>query len=223
MEAITTAMDTSSFDIIESEAGFLVGDDYGGNAVEVLRSESGLQCQCFIAQVSHGDCEHLRDVRDYLASIPISEDRPMLSQADSDYYLFKLGELDNTMAANSESAITQIDRIKLWLEMENAKIQRKKDYYILALDNWMHLMELSTKVLAAGTLKIRAQPPELLIKDEDAVLEDGRFTRTIPEKQAIDKAALRKHVLDTGEELEGIQVILKQHKFSYKLNPGGSS
>ena len=223
MEAITTTMGITSLGIIESEAGFLVGGDYGGNAVEVIRLESGLQCQCFIAQVSHDDCEHIRAVRDYLASIPMSEDRPTLSQADADYYLSKLGELDNTMAANSESANTQIDRIKLWLEMENAKIQRKKDYYILALDNWMHLMELPTKVLSAGTLKVRAQPPELLIKDEDAVLKDGRFTRTIPEKQAIDKAALRKHVLDTGEELEGIQVILKQHKFTYKLNPGGSS
>lgn len=147
----------------------------------------------------------------------------MLSQADADYYLSKLGELDNTMAANNESANTQIKRIKLWLEMENMKIQDKKDYYILAMDNWMHLMELSTKVLVAGTLKVRAQQPEIVVNDEDAVLKDGRFTRTIPEKQAIDKAALRKHVLDTGEELEGIQVILKQHKFSYKLNPGGSS
>ena len=147
----------------------------------------------------------------------------MLSQADSDYYLFKLGELDNTMAANSESAITQIDRIKLWLEMENAKIQRRKDYYILALDNWMHLMELSTKVLAAGTLKVRVQQPEIVVNDEDAVLKDGRFTRTIPEKQAIDKAALRKHVLGTGEEIDGISVILnKPHKFSYKLNQGGA-
>jgi hypothetical protein len=223
MEAITTAMDITSLDIIESENGFLVGGDYGGTAVEVLRSDSGLQCQCFIAQVSHDDCEHIAAVRDYLASIPMSEDRPMLSQADADYYLSKLGALDNTITGNIESANTQIDRIKLWLEMENAKIQRKIDYYTLALDNWMHLMELSTKVLAAGTLKVRAQQPEIVVNDEDAVLKDGRFTRTIPEKQAIDKAALRKYVLDTGEELEGIQVILKQHKFSYKLNPGGSS
>ena len=223
MEAITTTMGITSLGIIESEAGFLVGGDYGGNAVEVIRLESGLQCQCFIAQVSHDDCEHIRAVRDYLASIPMSEDRPTLSQADADYYLSKLGELDNTMAANSESANTQIDRIKLWLEIENVKIQRKKDYYILALDNWMHLMDLSTKVLVAGTLKVRTQQPEIIVNDEAAVLTDSRFTRTIPEKQAIDKAALRKHVLDTGEELEGIQVVLKQHKFSYKLNPGGSS
>ncbi len=220
MEAITNTVDITSLEIIESEIGFLVSGDYGGNAVEVLRIESGLQCGCFIAQVSHDDCEHIKAVRDYLALTQMSADRPLI-QADADHYLSNVAALDSTIAANTESANTQIERIKLWLEMENAKIQRKKDYYILALDNWMHLMELSTKVLAAGTLKVRAQQPEIVVNDEDAVLKDGRFTRTIPEKQAIDKAALRKHVLDTGEVLEGIEVLLKQHKLSYKLNPGG--
>ena len=218
MEALTMTQTVSTSEIIESESGFLIGGDSAGNAVEVLRSESGLQCQCFIAQVSHDDCEHIRAVKDYLASIPMSEDRPMLSQADTDYYLSKLGALDNTITGNIESANTQIERIKLWLEMENVKIQRKKDYYILALDNWMHLMDLSTKVLVAGTLKVRAQQPEIIVNDEDAVLNDGRFTRTIPEKQAVDKAALRKHVLNTGEEVDGIEVLLKQHKFTYTTN-----
>ena len=222
MEAIAMTQTVSTSEIIESESGFLVGGDYGGNAVEVLRSESGLQCQCFIAQVSHDDCEHIRAVRDYLALTPMSEDRPTLSQADADYYLSRLGGLDNIITGNIDSANTQIDRIKLWLEMENMKIQRKKDYYILALDNWMHLMDLSTKVLAAGTLKVRAQQPEIIVNDEDAVLKDGRFTRLVPEVKAVDKTALRKYILGTGDEIDGVTVMLKPHKFSYKLNPGGA-
>ena len=222
MEAITMTQAISTSEIIESESGFLVGGDYGGNAVEVLRSESGLQCQCFIAQVSHDDCEHIRAVRDYLASIPVSEDRPMLSQADADYYLSKLGELDNTITVNIESANTQMERIKLWLEMENVKIQRKKDYYILALDNWMHMNEFSTKQLVAGTLKVRSQQPEIRIDDEAKVMMDERFVRVIPENRAVDKAALRKYCMDTGEEIPGIEIIVKPHKFSYKLNQGGA-
>ncbi|MBT4360909.1 MAG: hypothetical protein HOD11_08055 [Candidatus Marinimicrobia bacterium] len=153
-----------------------------------------------------------------MAKVPMQEDRPTLSQADADYYLSKVADLDEMHTANTESANNQIDRIKLWLEVETDKIQRKKDYYILALDNWMHLMDLSTKVLVAGTLKVRAQQPEIIVNDEDAVLNDGRFTRTIPEKQAVDKAALRKHVLNTGEEVDGIEVLLKQHKFTYTTN-----
>ena len=206
--------------IIESEIGYLVGGDYGGNAVEVTRTDSGLQCQCFIAQVSQGDCEHIRAVRDHIASVPIAMDRPMLSQADADYYLSKLGELDNTMAANMESAEEQNKRINLWLEVETGKIQQKKNYYLLALDNWMHMNEFSTKQLVAGTLKVRSQQPEIRVKDEAKILMDERFVRIVPERTAVDKAALRKYCMDTGDEIPGIEIILKPHKFSYKLNGG---
>jgi hypothetical protein len=219
MEAITTAMDTN-IDIIESETGFLVGGEYGGNAVEVLRTEAGLQCQCFIAQVSHDDCEHIRAVRDHIASVPMAMDRPMLSQADADYYLSKLGELDATIAVNMESAEEQNKRINLWLEVEMDKVQQKKNYYLLALDNWMHMNEFSTKRLVAGTLKVRSQQPEIKISDEAKVLMDERFVRIVPESTAVDKAALRKYCMDTGDEIPGIEIILKPHKFSYKLNGG---
>jgi len=219
MEAIT--VESRLLNVVESESGFLV-DDTNTNAVEVLRTESGLHCECFIAQLSSEECEHIRAVRDYMAKVPMQEDRPTLSQADADYYLSKVAELDDTLTANNESATKQIDRIKLWLEVETDKIQRKKDYYILALDNWMHMNEYSTKRLVAGTLKVRSQQPEIRIDDEAKVMMDERFVRVIPENRAVDKAALRKHCTDTGEEIPGIEIIVKPHKFSYKLNTGGA-
>ena len=219
MEAIT--VESTLLNVVESESGFLV-DDTNTNAVEVLRTESGLHCECFIAQLSSEECEHIRAVRDYMAKVPMQEDRPTLSQADADYYLSKVAELDDTLTANNESATKQIDRIKLWLEVETDKIQRKKDYYILALDNWMHMNEYSTKRLVAGTLKVRSQQPEIRIDDEAKVMMDERFVRVIPENRAVDKAALRKYCTDTGEEIPGIEIIVKPHKFSYKLNTGGA-
>ena len=219
MEAIT--VESTLLNVVESESGFLV-DDTNTNAVEVLRTESGLHCECFIAQLSSEECEHIRAVRDYMAKVPMQGDRPTLSQADADYYLSKVAELDDTLTANNESATKQIDRIKLWLEVETDKIQRKKDYYILALDNWMHMNEYSTKRLVAGTLKVRSQQPEIRIDDEAKVMMDERFVRVIPENRAVDKAALRKHCTDTGEEIPGIEIIVKPHKFSYKLNTGGA-
>ena len=219
MEAIT--VESTLLNVVESESGFLV-DDTNTNAVEVLRTESGLHCECFIAQLSSEECEHIRAVRDYMAKVPMQEDRPTLSQADADYYLSKVAELDDTLTANNESATKQIDRIKLWLEVETDKIQRKKDYYILALDNWMHMNEYSTKRLVAGSLKVRSQQPEIRIDDEAKVMMDERFVRVIPENRAVDKAALRKHCTDTGEEIPGIEIIVKPHKFSYKLNTGGA-
>ena len=219
MEAIT--VESTLLNVVESESGFLV-DDTNTNAVEVLRTESGLHCECFIAQLSSEECEHIRAVRDYMAKVPMQEDRPTLSQADADYYLSKVAELDDTLTANNESATKQIDRIKLWLEVETDKIQRKKDYYILALDNWMHMNEYSTKRLVAGSLKVRSQQPEIRIDDEAKVMMDERFVRVIPENRAVDKAALRKYCMDTGEEIPGIEIIVKPHKFSYKLNQGGA-
>ena len=219
MEAIK--VESRLLNVVESESGFLV-DDTNTNAVEVLRTESGLHCECFIAQLSSEECEHIRAVRDYMAKVPMQEDRPTLSQADADYYLSKVADLDEMHTANTESANNQIDRIKLWLEVETDKIQRKKDYYILALDNWMHMNEYSTKRLVAGTLKVRSQQPEIRIDDEAKVMMDERFVRVIPENRAVDKAALRKHCTDTGEEIPGIEIIVKPHKFSYKLNTGGA-
>ena len=218
MEAINSSVDVINSDILESENGFLVAGDFGGNAVEVLRTDSGFQCQCFIAKVSDGECEHVRAVRDYLPHIPTLEDRPILSQADADQYLSKLAKLDDIGGRNLESANSQIDRIKLWLEMETEKIQRRKDFYLQALDNFMHLNEYSTKHLVNGTLCIRSQQPVILIKDEQSVLQNDRFVRIIPEKRAVDKAALRKYCIQTGEEIPGTEIILKPHKFSYKLN-----
>ncbi len=219
MEIMRRTIDLESLLILESDEGFLVGGSFGDDTVEVKRSEAGLTCQCFIAKVSpDGECEHVRAVLEYLAHVPGEEDRPNLSQADADYYLSKLAELDAIQAGNEASMVQQKERINLWFESESAKIQRKKDYYILALDNWMHLSGYSTKQLVNGTLKIRAQQPDISITDENSILRDGRFIRTIPEKQTIDKAALRKHVLATGEEPEGVQVTTKPHKFSYTIN-----
>ena len=219
MEAITTAMDTT-LDINESKSGFLVGGEYGGNAVEVTRTDSGLQCQCFIAQATQDNCEHIRAVRDHISNTPMSLERPTLSQADADQYLAKLGELDMDETANAASATEQTGRISLWLEMESEKIARKKAYYIQALDNFMAMNGYKTKRLVAGTLKVRSQQPEIKITDESEILKDRRFVRIIPEKQVVDKTALRKYSVSTGEEIPGIEIILKPHKFSYKLNGG---
>lgn len=219
METMQRTFDLESLLILESDEGFLVGGSFGGDTVEVKRSEAGLTCQCFIAKVSpDGECEHVRAVLEYLAHVPGEDDRPNLSQADADYYLSKLAELDAIQSGNEASMLQQKERIDLWFETESAKIQRRKDYYILALDNWMHLSGYSTKRLVNGILKVRAQQPDIVVTDEDVILKDGRFTRIIPAKQTVDKASLRKHITATGEEPEGVKVKFKSHKFSYTLN-----
>ncbi len=218
METLQNVVHKILPNVIQSDTGYLVDGDYGNNAVDVAVTDTGLECQCFVAQVSNGECEHIRIVRDYLANNPLPDDKPAITQADADYYLSKVAELDDTFIANTESATKQIGRIKLWLEVEADKIERRRDYYLLALDNYMYLNDFTTKRLVNGTLKVRSQQPEIKITDENKVLTDERFVRIVPEKRAVDKAALRKHCTQTGEELPGIEIILKPHKFSYKLS-----
>ena len=78
--------------------------------------------------------------------------------------------------------------------------------------------QLTSKRLVHGSVSLRKQQPEIEILDEEAVLRDERFVRAIPEKFAINKAALRQYVVATGEEIPGISVHLRDAKFSYKIN-----
>lgn len=216
MEIAANAQELSP-SIIESEAGFLVSDDSNGGTEEVIRTGSQLQCNCFIAQVSDGECEHVRAVQDYLADTAEPPERPTMSQAQADVYLSRIAELDKAQSMNEESAEVQIDRIKLWLEQETSKLEKQRSYFMFALETWMQLQNYSTKQLVNGTLRIREQQPQIKIKDEDSILRNERFVRIIPEKRAIDKSALRKYLVSTGEEVEGSEVILRPPKFSYKL------
>ena len=108
MEVMQNTLDLESLLILESDEGFLVGGSFGGETVEVKQSEAGLTCQCFIAKVSpDGECEHTRAVLEYLAHVPGEDDRPNLSQADADYYLSTLAELDAIHTGNEARMLHQ--------------------------------------------------------------------------------------------------------------------
>jgi hypothetical protein len=205
--------------VISHGDSYLVVDDFTGDGSEVCPDDDGFMCGCFIAQVSN-DCAHIRAVREYLSPTTVSQERPMMTQAEADVIMSQVAKLDHAQALNEGSAEDQIERIRLWLEMESKKLDRQRSYYVAALETWMHLNELSTKQLVNGTLKVRGQQPEIKINDEGAVLHDERFCRVVPEKRVVDKVALRKYVVSTGEEIDGTEVVLHPPKFSYKLDPG---
>ena len=188
--------------------------------VEVLGASEGLKCDCFIASVSpEGRCQHIDAIEDVITTGNGFSNKESLSQADADYYLGKLAKLDHAIVLNQESANAQVRNINQWLEQENSKLDRQKSYYAVALESWMLVNELTSKRLVHGAVNLRKQQPEIEIIDEEAVLKDERFVRVIPEKLALDKASLRKHIVSTGEEVPGISVHLRDAKFSYKINP----
>ena len=211
--------------VLESENGFLVVGEMNKEGTEVARTESGLECDCFFSKISgEQDCEHVIAVSQYLQQISSGEDRCfIMSQADADTYLSKVAKLDAKQERNQSSADTQTERIQLWLGAETERIKRQKEYYLFALDSFMRANGYSTEKLVNGVLKLRAQQPEIIIHDEQAILADSRFTRTIPEKQTVDKRSLRNHLISSGEEIEGTEVVMRPAKFSYSVHQGAHS
>jgi len=204
--------------IIDTPAGFLVGEGLGSENAEVTETANGFSCDCFFAKASYdGQCDHISAVKDRIKSIKSSELEP-ISQARADFHLSQVAEIDHLIQQNLDSAVEQQKQIDDWLQSETDKLERKKSYYTQSLENWMRLSDFSTKKLVHGQVKLRKQQPELEITDEAALLVANQFVRLIPEKKTIDKSALRKHVVSTGEEVPGVVVHLRDAKFTYTTN-----
>jgi hypothetical protein len=205
--------------VIGQEGEYLVVDVTTGECVEVHEINSELRCECFIAKVSpDGICSHLTAVEGFL----IGADEPeAFNQSDADYYLSRISHFDAEIQDNHDSAKIQHQRIDIWLEKETNRLEQKKSYFIKVLEEWMKSIGSSTKNLVNGKLFMRKQPVQIDIVDEGLVINDARFRRIVPEKTAVDKRLLRKHIMATGEEVEGAVVSAPAPKFSYKLNPGG--
>ncbi|MBC8485926.1 MAG: host-nuclease inhibitor Gam family protein [Bacteroidetes bacterium] len=111
-----------------------------------------------------------------------------------------------------------MERIRRWEETHTAVIERQKEYFLRLLHGYLVSTCKKTEKLVNGTLYIRKQQDEILVEDKDAVIRDGHF---VHEKTtvSVDKIALKKHILKTGEIPEGVSINPRNPKFSYKLNP----
>ena len=136
---------------------------------------------------------------------------------DADFYLGKVADLDSQIEEIQESAEVQTHRIREWKESRVYAIEKKKEFYIQILRGFIHSTGRKTMNLVNGTLSLRKQQDEIVIEDQDAVLKDGRFTR---EKitVSVDKTAIRKHLVATGEIPDGVAVRQQDVKFGYKVN-----
>lgn len=201
--------------VLELDGSFLVADPLSGESQEVTLTESGLLCTCFLAQVSDDPCSHVAAVQDFLAG---GRAAPTLTMADADLYLSHIARLDGELSLVEQSASDQKARVDAWLERESARLDRKRRFWLAPLEGWCRDQGKPTQRLVAGNLKLRKQPVRIEVLDEDLLLQDERFRRTIPERIDVDRKALRQVVTKTGEEPEGVNVEFVPAKFSYKLN-----
>jgi len=216
--SVSTETAYGQTEVLVQDGSFLVLNSGDGSGEEVLQTEDGLKCSCLIAQVfPDGICDHVKAVREYLATSSIEM---TISQADADYYLGRVKALDRSIAGNNDSAEQQRQRIQIWLDSENEKLERRKRYYLLSLENWLHSTGDNSRNLVHGRIQYRKQPLKVEILDEETVRSDERFQRIVPEHVEIDRKALRQYVQQTGEEPEGVRVTVPGPKFSYKLEKG---
>jgi len=203
--------------IIQNDAGYLVMPDLAfSEPDEVTRQPDGtLTCECFTFTILEQECEHIAAVRSWIGNYQL----PTMTQADADYYLSRLGELDAMKNENTASADLQIQRVKHWLDFENGSLDRKRQYFVEALAGWMSDSLYKTKRLVNGTLRLRTQPLIIEVIDEAMVMQDKRFVRNVPAQEKLDKASLRAHITETGEEIEGTRIEISLPKFSYTTNP----
>ena len=143
--------------------------------------------------------------------------KEVIAMPDADFYLGKVADLDSQIEEIQASADIQTDRIQEWKQSRICVIERQKEFYLQNLRGFIHSTGMKTINLVNGALSLRKQQDEIVIENQDAVVRDGRFIR---EKVTVnvDKAAIRKHLVATGEIPDGVTVRQQDGKFGYKVN-----
>ena len=147
-----------------------------------------------------------------------------IDESKADALLYCIGREQAGMNDVRQQAQKQIDKIKLWEEVQTAKHQkviegmeiRLQSYFIaLVVDN----PDLKTKSMVNGTMKVRKRQPLITVEDEGLFLtkDNGDLTRIVPGYLAPDKNAIKKYIKDTGDIPEGVSVEERDDKFSITI------
>lgn len=131
---------------------------------------------------------------------------------------YKLLEIEEERKKNLVK--DEIDRLKLWLETEQGKIDKKKGYLEQMLGGY--LMELRKNDPKAkvdtpyGTVSTRKNPDKWIYEDVAVIkfLHDAEMEEFIRVKEEVDKTPLKKALkvvdgkayTEAGEEVQGISV-----------------
>lgn len=157
----------------------------------------------------------------------------------ANWALKKIRELKEVKQKKEEFAQKEIDEVKSWLADETSKLDDKISYFEglltqYALELKAQDKKLKTKSLPAGKLQFRKQVPKWKY-DKDKLLksvQDAGLKELIKVKKSVDKRKLKQKievisspksnvciamVADTGEILEGIEVVERDEKFKIKV------
>ena len=151
----------------------------------------------------------------------------------ANWALRKIRKLTEKRKANIQLAEAEIERINTWLKEVNGDLEQSIDYFTGLLEGYhRQVLEQDPKAktikLPYGKLKMRAQQPEF-IRDNDKLLswlKQSNKTDYIVVKESPDWAQLKKTLqvagnalvdTETGEVVEGVEVVEREPKFSVEV------
>lgn len=137
--------------------------------------------------------------------------------------LRKMSRIQAEIEENNKVAQAEVERITVWRNEENEKLQRSISFFESLLHEYfMQLREddpkLKTMKLPHGSLKMRKQQPEFQY-DETQLLPWAK--ENLPEavvvKESVAKTPVKKHIQETGEMVPGVQMVERPEKFSVEV------
>ena len=150
-----------------------------------------------------------------------------IDESKADALLYCIGKEQSGMNDVQMQAQSQIDKIKLWEEVQTAKHQKVIDDMTVRPQGYFYALkstdpDLKTKSMVNGTMKVRKRHPLITVEDEGLFLQkdNGDLTRIVPASLAPDKKAIKKYIKETGDIPEGISVEERDDKFSVTINEG---
>ena len=155
-----------------------------------------------------------------------------VDEIKADAILYCIGREQARMADVREQAQAQIDKIRLWEEVQTGKHQKVIDGMTARLQGYFLAQvasdpDLKTKSMVNGTMKIRQRQPLVHVDDKDVFLKNlgpnqhlksGEELYRVTTNYAPDKKAILAYVKDTGDVPEGITVENRDDKFSITIN-----
>ena len=150
-----------------------------------------------------------------------------IDEIKADAIIYCIGREEAAIRDVHQQAQSQIDKIKLWEEVQTAKHQKVIDGMTVRLQGYFYALkstdpDLKTKSMVNGTMKLRKVQPLITVEDEGLFLQkdNGDLTRIVPASLAPDKKAIKKYIKETGDIPEGISVEERDDKFSITIKEG---
>jgi len=153
----------------------------------------------------------------------VFNDTEVMGEDKADTYLYVLGILENKREDIDKIATKQLDKINRWKDDQTLKLDRNIDFLKFKLEMYLKGVGESSMDLPNGRINFRKQTDKVVVADEQVFLDyckanlENKLVRVIPEVTKPDIMAIKKHIKETGEVVEGVEITPREKKFYTKL------